>query len=755
MPPALFACGSNGSGQLALGHEDDVSSLTRCAFHPSCPAASDIVDLVSAASHALLLVSTESGTRLLGAGTNTHGQLGRPCALSCPAPASTFRPLSLGREAGLGDGWEPVRVAATWTTSFVVYERGLSSGREQAVVSAGSNDFGELGSSSTSGPVLLDLLKPGEHVEHLRGGQRHVIAVLSSGSGAGRTQRVVGWGACRRGELDPSGPKPTAKGKGKAPARTSPPVAIALPVPPGAKITELALGAAHSLALLSTGRVLAWGSDLKGQVGGLDAVSEATGVAATWGGSYVVAAGALWSQGANTHGQLLRSSTEARARVALDAPTTLVAGSEHVLVGTAEGLWTGGWNEHGNLGLGDQADRAELVQVPVPGKDRGLRPQPQPLPQAPWAPGDASASSAPTAYQWTQEELDHYRNTHNRVKSWRQDAAVAGSFAHVHGGRSVGAGSVAWSSTDSDVSANAPLPQYRHPLSSHAPNPSPRGASLEAAIATQRRARDASGKIQRSLSKRTPLDPSPSSHHPSAPRPVQVSRSQSRRSTPIAALAQAPSSILPQNVALPRSDHLPLSNAPTAQWSQREAYLNDALSPPLEFLSDTLPEDPMIATTERPSGLTRMGSFLSRTRSTISRRSSQESLTKAPLATAGPPSAFHKSPAVSQPPDVLVMTRSTSVRQALGSSSPAKLARSQSSSAAPKSNSRGSTQSPRPSAAAGNNGVASKPAPTAAPVLPELSFDPILPRAGLAPQVLAPAPAQELTQRNRLRRFRK
>jgi protein ATS1 len=45
----------------------------------------------------------------------------------------------------------------------------------------------------------------------------------------------------------------------------------------------------------------------------------------------------------------------------------IVAGSEHLLVmmrrGDETGVWSGGWNEHGNLGLGDQRDRAELVRI--------------------------------------------------------------------------------------------------------------------------------------------------------------------------------------------------------------------------------------------------------------------------------------------------------------------------------------------------------------------------------------------------------
>jgi protein ATS1 len=47
----------------------------------------------------------------------------------------------------------------------------------------------------------------------------------------------------------------------------------------------------------------------------------------------------------------------------------IIAGSEHLLVhDQSEGgkLWSGGWNEHGNLGLGDQGDRPRLIRVPLP-----------------------------------------------------------------------------------------------------------------------------------------------------------------------------------------------------------------------------------------------------------------------------------------------------------------------------------------------------------------------------------------------------
>jgi protein ATS1 len=282
---------------------------------------------------------------------------------------------------------------------------------EEILVSCGSNDFAELGqllsadgeSAASDFPTVVDLgLARGERVEMLRGGQRHVIAVISDGA----VQRVVGWGANRKGELDTSAlditssrgrhdangtPEGTTedgrvKGKGKAGTAgkstlrppTLPPTALELPISSGARIVDLRLGASHSLALLSDGSVLAWGSDTKGQISGIASLSDVSRIAATWGGSYFIRqardGAELLSQGANTYSQLLRPLGETgrdSVRLPPGAVARLAAGSEHMLaqIETDSGglreseLYVGGWNEHGNLGLGDQKDRSGLVRV--------------------------------------------------------------------------------------------------------------------------------------------------------------------------------------------------------------------------------------------------------------------------------------------------------------------------------------------------------------------------------------------------------
>ncbi|WWC64439.1 uncharacterized protein I303_107049 [Kwoniella dejecticola CBS 10117] len=464
MPPRLLACGSNAASHLSINHPDDVSILTPTVYHPSLPVIppeSAILDLVSASAHSLLLIAPSNAQRangsrntLLGAGTNTFGQLGPRCALwDHVKPEPRWKSVSLlnSVEVEDKDSWEPVKIAATWTTSFVVYQRskrnsttnqsssssGLASSGlngvdqqegdesiEQIVISCGSNDFGESGSSqspltlntpaeipishASQKPTIVDLgLRQGETVEMIRGGQRHVIVVIQDSKGK---QRVMGWGASRKGELDAgtissllevgpsasgsrsngaSSSKGKGKGKGKAISRptSSSPITIDLPIPHGERIIDIALGASHSLALLSNGTVLGWGSNLKNQITDVHALQEIRGIAATWNGSYFLTRqNEVLAQGSNTHSQLLRPyCTQSSAeREKIDIPPgwtveRLVAGSEHLILhmkpknGEEDGLWTGGWNEHGNLALMDQGDRDTLQRVEVGVKGRRIK----------------------------------------------------------------------------------------------------------------------------------------------------------------------------------------------------------------------------------------------------------------------------------------------------------------------------------------------------------------------------------------------
>lgn len=407
----LLSCGSNAAAHLALGHANDVSVLTDTVPLPQ----GEILDLVSVSSHTLLLIRHHGRNNLYGIGTNSVGQLGRPCALRDEGDKQVFRDwrrLELVRELGgeeQEDDWEPVKIGSTWTSSLVVYRRlGVQGTRNSSaieassdmVVACGSNDFNELGRAvteltrhiSTTTPssrprVVVTGIMAGEEVEMLACGQRHVMLVITGGQGG---QRVIGWGAGRKGELDiktlsgaEAVPAETSrKGKGKALSRPStyPPTTIDLPLEQDERIVDISLGASHSVVLTSHGRVLAWGSDAKGQIGATADLAGIKQISASWNGSYLVSTdGTLWSQGSNTHSQLLHEK-DGLGGIVIPEDTTverIVAGSEHLIVLVSRAgqheLWTGGWNEHGNLGLGDQIDRPRLEKVQIPaGEVKGI-----------------------------------------------------------------------------------------------------------------------------------------------------------------------------------------------------------------------------------------------------------------------------------------------------------------------------------------------------------------------------------------------
>jgi protein ATS1 len=147
----------------------------------------------------------------------------------------------------------------------------------------------------------------------------------------------------------------------------------------GERIIDISLGASHSLVLTSNQRVLGWGSNQKGQITSTSDLTNIKGISASWGGSYyTTSTGQILSQGSNIYSQLLHIS-DGRAPINLPdgwEVERIVAGSEHLLCLLKRegeiGLWLGGWNEHGNLGLGDLVDRADLTRVKLDGQIKGI-----------------------------------------------------------------------------------------------------------------------------------------------------------------------------------------------------------------------------------------------------------------------------------------------------------------------------------------------------------------------------------------------
>ncbi len=118
------------------------------------------------------------------------------------------------------------------------------------VLAWGLNSSGQLGDGTTtdrSTPVDVDL-PPGTTVTAIAGGEGHSVALTSAGT-------VLAWGLNSSGQL----------GDGTTTDSTTP---VDVNLPPDTTITAItAHDGSHSLALTSTGTILAWGSNSSGELG--------------------------------------------------------------------------------------------------------------------------------------------------------------------------------------------------------------------------------------------------------------------------------------------------------------------------------------------------------------------------------------------------------------------------------------------------------------------------------------------------------
>ena len=387
-PTELYAAGSNGRGQLAIGHSQDAHTFTPCKFagresSTSYPAAAadspDIISIVGGGNHTLVLLSPvddlTSPTHRLevwGCGDGAKGQLG-PAYIADGGRdndgAMIFRPLVLPLEEQGLFGYTISQVAACWETSFFVLAK---PGQHDLLISMGGDDFGDLGIGglrSTKVPFhVVDfshVIGPTPHrlsITSITAGPHHAIALLR----ADDVQHIVGWGTARHGQLGP-----LFAPSGRALPFSPSPVVIDLPIDVQLDpVLSIRAGNQHSLFLHSSGCVSALGSGAKGQLQGLRTAIDVRAIDCSWHGSYLRTPMGLLSAGANARGQLGRDDSPVLPLAAARFPDDVrvlnfACGSEHVLAmvesqGMAE-VWGWGWNEHGNLGTGSLSD----VNVPV------------------------------------------------------------------------------------------------------------------------------------------------------------------------------------------------------------------------------------------------------------------------------------------------------------------------------------------------------------------------------------------------------
>jgi len=313
----LFALGSNGSGQLGLGHGEDMATPQIVpAESLGLDVSSDIRRIAAGGNHTVVLSSDGRG---FSAGDNSDGR----CGTEGHETSSMFREIHL-----LGDyssQWEDV--AATWSATVLVRKRG------DEVWVCGSGDSGELGLGDGVREAkhltrIPDFPPTGTRAVQVVACMAHVIAVLDDG-------RVYGWGKGRKGQLGDAGHDSWT------PKRVS-----------GLQFkVERAVCGKDFTCLFDNardGKVQMLGPDGRDRFNTkASAPSDVPGwkqVCASWGNVFVLQDdGRLLAWGRDDHGQLPAQDLPDVAMVA--------AGSEHCLALTLDGkVLAWGWGEHGNCG---------------------------------------------------------------------------------------------------------------------------------------------------------------------------------------------------------------------------------------------------------------------------------------------------------------------------------------------------------------------------------------------------------------------
>jgi protein ATS1 len=316
---AIFALGSNGSGQLGINHKEDVSVPKQVTFQPDT-AAEGFVKVAAGGNHTLLL--GESG-RVFWSGDASSGA----CGITSKAKATAFRELQLSRDGSI-QNQKFGRVAATWDASFLVQED--DAGRLTKLYSLGTGLKGELGLGemlvkSPSATLVKDFAPVDVHIVDIAACMGHVVIVLSDGS-------AYGWGNGRKGQLG------------------SPPEIVHSPRKINGvdfKVTRVVCGREFTCLFgePTRGHITVLGSDNWNiRASAPELVPDWRDVGASWGNIYTLTGpGALLSWGRNDHGQL--------PPLGLPPIVQIAIGSEHAVALSEEGdVLAWGWGEHGNCG---------------------------------------------------------------------------------------------------------------------------------------------------------------------------------------------------------------------------------------------------------------------------------------------------------------------------------------------------------------------------------------------------------------------
>lgn len=316
----VYAFGSNGSGQLGIGHTEDTRIPTPCF---NIPSDDRILKISGGGNHSALL--THSGHVFMSG----FSQLGEEHMKTLTQQTSDdkIQPWLIYQPRFEDKTWRDV--VCGWAFTLLIAD-------DRKLYGVGTSRWNELLGPSTD--KLVELMSDCAAVAC---GWRHVVALDSQG-------QVFGWGWGRHGQLGPA-PEPPKDKKDIRPMHR-----IDMPQP----IVQIACGHLHTLLLGKDGTLYGLGSNKYNQLGSGDNMiikKNVTYIDAGWHHSLALdTEGKLSIWGRNDHGQLGKD-------LALDV-MQVVCGSEHtVAIDKETGFpvsW--GWNEHGNC-----TSEQDFVQEPI------------------------------------------------------------------------------------------------------------------------------------------------------------------------------------------------------------------------------------------------------------------------------------------------------------------------------------------------------------------------------------------------------
>ncbi|CAB4378260.1 unnamed protein product [Rhizophagus irregularis] len=399
----LFACGSNGNGQLGIGSFEDTNIPTACKFFITKQTEQQLESQefqLSQKTFNSVLENLDTKPKVISGGGNhsaiitSFGELwmsglnddGQSGIASDSLKESKFNKVEILDEHEVRR-WK--YVTCGWNFSLAVEEE------NGCIYSFGKGVYGELGCGEnvkkTGGRGVR--IKGVEGVEKVVCGLRHVVCLNKEG-------KCFGWGSNKYGQLTKFDKDNNEKShKKKKETLYFEPVRIFHDL--NLRVINVACGQNHTVVLTSDGELYTFGLNKYGQLGydfpnkikfsdipkkiDHESIGKVKSIHCGWNNTIIICDDdklLIW--GRNDHGQCGKNNPENENDVDgwMDKPVPLyylpqnlilnegfeieecACGSEHTLIISKQGeCLSWGWNEHGNCGIGDNENRWQPVKV--------------------------------------------------------------------------------------------------------------------------------------------------------------------------------------------------------------------------------------------------------------------------------------------------------------------------------------------------------------------------------------------------------